>query len=851
MRVRSLALAVWMCAGLAREGRTQDSTTTHAPVMRTVIAGEQYGAGAFHRFLLGSDYRDLWTTPVRVRELDMRAFAGGLTPTRRVGGQQTRGLAMKGADGRSYTFRGLDKDPSEILPPEFQGTFVDRLLQDQIASSMPGSAVAIAPLLEAAGVLHVDPMLVVLPNDASLGEFQEVFGGLLGTIEEFPTAPGDGTPGTFSATEIINGAELWKRMDEGPSTRPDSRAFLRARLVDILVGDWDRHRGQWRWAKCTNSELWQPIPEDRDQAFVRFEGLIVNAGRIHLPQFVSFKDKYPSIDGLTWNGRDGDRRILVDLPRSTWDEIAKELQANITDDVIQTAVGRFPAEYRTIEGSFVEQALRARRDALPEIATQFYEFLARDVDIRGTNLDEVAVVESKEDGSVSVHVSEKQNSTNAYYNRTFLENETDEVRIYLGAGNDSVLATGDRRKIIVRVIGGEGVDDVEAQDKNAGAGLRVSDSDPVTHVDRTDGVKLDTRPYTMPIREKAPWIPPRDWGRRNIWYPFIGGNSDLGVLFILGWVSEGYGFRKDPYSDKHTVRIAYATNAGGFGGDYRGEFLRENSRSWSGLYVRASGLDFLNFYGFGNDTQAPDDEDFYQVKQSLYRFEPSYHFPLVGPVMAAIRAHATYAKTKLEANQFITEEHPYGADDFLQYGAGVGLSIDTRDSEVAPMRGAHIAVDGNVFPELGDVVTTFGEVHGEAAYYQPISILNNPTLALRAGGRKVWREAPYYEAAYIGGSRTVRGFPQQRYGGNASAFGNAELRIPLARVYIFVPGNLGVFALADVGRVFVEGESSDTWHSSAGGGVWCSFLNTANTASLAVAASEEGTRIYIYAGLMF
>jgi hypothetical protein len=59
--------------------------------MHTVVAGEHYRAGSFHRFLLGEDYRKLWTTPIEVPELDMRAFAGGLRPVRRVGGQQTYG----------------------------------------------------------------------------------------------------------------------------------------------------------------------------------------------------------------------------------------------------------------------------------------------------------------------------------------------------------------------------------------------------------------------------------------------------------------------------------------------------------------------------------------------------------------------------------------------------------------------------------------------------------------------------------------------------------------------------------------------------------------------------------------
>ena len=846
----SLLGLVSMVAGgdvLAQQPTDLPSIT---PRMHTVVAGEHYSAGSVHRFLFGNDYRKLWTAPIQIAELDCSKYGGGLTATRRVGGQQTRGLAFKSVDGRSFTFRGLDKDPSDILPPDYKDTIVDRILQDQIASSLPGGTVAVPPILEAAGVLHAEPFLVVLPDDPALGEHREMFGGLLGTFEEYPVANAERSPGTHGATEIINGEEMWKRMDASAQTRPDSRALLKARLIDILIGDWDRHRGQWRWAQIPGHEKWQPIPEDRDQAFVRFEGLVINAGQIRLPQFVSFGEKYPGIEGLTWNGRDVDRRILVDLEKPVWEEVAAELKAKITDDVIAEAIGRLPAEYQALEGDHLQTALRKRRDGLPQIADEFYRFLARDVDIYGTDADDVVTISSADNGDVRVALSSAESPE--YCVRTFHPGETDEIRIYLGGGNDRVESTGSGDDIIVRVLPGNGADVIDAAPE---ADLRVSDSDSIEVVSAGSSLHLDTRPYTAPVREKAEWIPPRDWGRRNIWYPWISANSDIGFLFLVGWQSEGYGFRHDPYSDRHTVRIGYATKAGGFGGDYRGEFRRENSRSYSELYVRGSGLDFLHFYGFGNETEATEDEDFYKVKQSLYKIEPSYTTPVVGLVMGTIRANVTYAKTKLEGNHLINQVQPYGAEDFLQWGAGAGLSYDTRDSDVAPMRGAHVTIDGTVFPEWSDVVSTFGEVHGEAAYYQPIGILSTPTLAMHAGGKKLWSstpgEIPYHEAAYIGGTRSVRGFPSQRFAGDASTYGSAELRIPLSRIYVFVPGNLGIFGLYDIGRVYVDGENSDTWHSSYGGGLWATFINTANTASLAVAASEEDTRLYLLAGFAF
>jgi Omp85 superfamily domain len=837
-----MALLALIVPGVARSagaGEMTDSTASPAPRVRTVVAGEHYHAGDLHRFLLGSDYRRLWTTPVEIPELDLRTFAGGLRPVRRVGGQQTLGLAMRGADGHDYTFRGLDKDPTEILPPELHGTFVDKLLQDQIASSFPGGAVAVPPLLAAAGVLHEAPVLVVMPNDSLLGEFQAAFAGVLGTFEEYPR------PGFGGATEIVDGAEMWKRMDESAATRPDSRAFLTARLVDILIGDWDRHRGQWRWANVPGRDKWQPIPEDRDQAFVRFEGLIVVAGRQRAPQFVSFGEDYPGIEGLTWNGRDGDRRILVDLEKPVWDEAATDLQARITDAVIAEAVARVPAAYRALEGAKMEAALRHRRDQLVIEADRFYRFLAHRVDIRATDQSEVVTVHHAENGDVAVSVA--ANST-AYVSRVFHPDETSEVRIDLGGGDDSLVATGHSGKITVRVIGGDGDDTI---DDTAGTGLRVSDASGTNRVRRGSGTKLDTRPYTAPERKKAAWIPPRDWGRRNIFIPWIGGNSDLGVLFLASLQSFGYGFRKDPYASKQTIRVGYATRAGSFGVDYRGEFRRENTRVATGLYARASGLDFLHFYGFGNETDASEDEDFYKLKHTQYTLEPSLLLPVGSSWTAKLQVNAQYKKTELEPGRYITTAPPYGAEDFFQFGAGAGLSVDTRDSDVASTRGVRFAVDGNVFPPIGAVETTFGEVHSEAALYQPISVLTTPILALRAGGQRVWGTYPYDEAAYVGGGATLRGFPQQRFAGDGSLYGSAELRIPIARVYVFVPGSLGVFALGDTGRVYLTGESSNQWHSAAGGGLWFALLDAANTVSVSIASSEEGTGVYIHAGLAF
>ena len=152
------------------------------------------------------------------------------------------------------------------------------------------------------------------------------------------------------------------------------------------------------------------------------------------------------------------------------------------------------------------------------------------------------------------------------------------------------------------------------------------------------------------------------------------------------------------------------------------------------------------------------------------------------------------------------------------------------------MRSASSA-GGTVWGPIMDVTETFAEVHGEASAY----LTAGPTLALRAGGQKVFGTFPFQDAAYLGGASTLRAFAEQRFAGDATLYGNAELRFRLARLRIIFPGNIGLFALGDAGRVFsdLDTPGQNTWHAAYGGGVWLSLLGPENALSVAIAQSDE------------
>jgi len=123
-------------------------------------------------------------------------------------------------------------------------------------------------------VLHNVPKFVILPDDPALGEFRELFAGRIGTIEEFPTKASDDYAGFNNATDIIKSEEFVTKWLASPEVRVDADALVRVRLFDFFLGDWDRHANNYRWAKLPDKPDWQPLPEDRDQAFVDFQGII-------------------------------------------------------------------------------------------------------------------------------------------------------------------------------------------------------------------------------------------------------------------------------------------------------------------------------------------------------------------------------------------------------------------------------------------------------------------------------------------------------------------------------------------------------------------------------------------------
>jgi hypothetical protein len=827
---------------------------------REVVAGAKYKGGGTHRWILGADYREMWLTPFRAEVLDMQKEAGGLTAAFRVGGVQTKGLALVGKDGKNYTFRGIEKDNAGMLEEDLKGTVVEKLLDDQGAAQHPASELVVRGLSEAAGIPVPPWKLVVLPDDEALGKFRKDFAGAIGFFAEYPSAVTATNPGFRGVTEIVSHDVLYKKRETTPTEKADLRALLRARLLDLAIGDWDRHRKQWRWAKFPGSPLWTPIPEDRDQAFSRYEGVLLGIGRTQDPRLQVYTPEVKNLKGLTSNGREQDRRLLVPLTRDVFKEEAISLKAALTDEAIEKSVALLPEEWRKLTKLDITAALKARRDHLVETADKYYLELADKVDVYMTDLPELVEVQRQPSGDVDVTVAvmTEGRAGEPYYHRVFHPSETQELRLYALGGDDKIVVTGGRSNIKVRVIGGPGNDTL---DDSQGGGSRLSDSQGSNKEVKGPGTSEDTRTYHPPPPDKnAPWIPPRDFGSDFLTVPWVSYGSDLGVFLGWGFTLQKYGFRKDPFAWQQTIRVGWSFGEENGKLEYQGFFRRENSRAFYGLTAFASGVEVLNFYGFGNETSNNGNNDFYKNHSDQYGLYPAYAWTLSKGTTFGIGPTLRYTTSEEGKDNFINQHVPYGFPTFGEVGARAIFLFDRRDSAQYPHKGGIVAVRGTVWPEVWDVKSTYGEVSGNANGY--LSAGHVLTFAVRGGAKHVFGEYPYLDAAFLGGGGLItsefqepgfslRGYERRRFAGDSAIYGNGDLRLELARINLLIPTHVGIFGLFDVGRVFLKGETSDTWHTDYGGGIWLSLLNYKATFSAYLAHSKESDIFHVGGGFGF
>ncbi len=840
----------------------------------TVIPGEEYEAGWFHNFWFGKHWRDLWTTPIRVPVLDLSTFAGGITPIKVGGGLQTKSIRFKGEDEKIWKFRSISKDPTKVLEADLQESMIAEVLQDQISSSNPFGALVVVPLLNAVDVLQAEPVLVFLPDDDKLGEFKEEFGGMFGMIEINPDEGATDEPGFGGSEKIIGTYKLFHRLEKKRSEKVDSKEYLKARLMDNYLGDWDRHTDQWRWAKydIEGEELWHPIPRDRDQAFPKYDGIFPSLAEIFVLQLNHFDAEFPKARNLTWSGRMLDRRYLSELTKTEWDSVTAFVHKRLTDEVIDEAINRLPEENKKIAGDELLYKLKSRRNLLFNFSEDYYNLINDVVEIFCSNKDDYIEVNrlSNDETEVSYYRRDKKTGEKkgkSIYHKKFDNKLTSEIRIFLMEGNDKALIEGyvDTSPLI-RVVGGKGKDEFTDNSKVNGYLFSITpipNSENATQFYDSGNKSVfnkgpGTLVKTFSIPEPKDDIDKYEPHFKNRFHeieinPVFNLSSDDGLTIGGGPTLLVYDFLMDPFEYWMTFTAAYSIKL-----KSANLFYKMISKSWirgaeTNLEMSFTQLHLVKYYGFGNETPYHEELErngFNELKQNFFYIEPSidFHFFKYNTTRFALsyNAYNTSLTNEILLDNF---HHPgYGLGQLKIIKLNSAFEIDSRDVIRNAKKGFLLGLYGAIYPALLDNDDFFSTGGFDFRAYFSGRLLTNYTLALRTSGEGVWgSKYPFQFAAFRGGKNNLRGYSRERFSGDASLSTQAELRLLISKFSIYLPGEFGIHFFGETGRVFVDGENSTKWHPAFGGGVWLSIIESTLNTSFTVGISPERTSFYLRA----
>ncbi|HET9501945.1 MAG TPA: BamA/TamA family outer membrane protein [Hymenobacter sp.] len=853
-----------LLAGLLGVGLAAPALAQRAPAgpdsITVAIEPEYTQVSAMHRFLLGNSYRREWAAPVRMRVFHLTQEKGGLTIVQRGGGLQTKSLRLKDPTGQQWVLRTLQKYPERGLPPTLRPTIAKDILQDQVSASHPYSSVVVPPLAAALGIPHANPEVVYVPDDPALGEYRKDFANQVFLFEEREPLDADKTDNT---------EKTQARLQKDNDNYVDQATVLRARLLDILLGDYDRHEDQWRWQRVEDGKgtRYEPVPRDRDHVFYKPTGLFPKTLSLHLlmANVQGYNDHIRSINRWNAKAKTFDRYFLNALSEDDWKTQIAYVQRHLTDSLITQAVRRLPPNIYQISGPRLVRDIIARRNILEAQALHYYRSLARMVEVSTSDKRERVAATRLPGGLMQVTVNKlKKNDSlgNVLYQRTFDPADTREVRLYGLGGDDQFAVSGAARTPIrLRLIGGEGKDVFAVAPEVPQRGrLRI--------YDRAD------EPNQLPAAGQARLITATDtvvnsFNKASFQYDYVqpllsvGYNRDYGVQLIGNFVYQKQGFRKAPYGSRQSLLVNYGLANQSLLLSYSGIFKRKVGENDLLVNVTSLGPNYTShFFGVGNESRFDRDPD-----DAIRYYRNDYNL-----VTADVRLSRTYQRWQLSGgllgqyynsgrdkntNRLLTayaDQNPTQDVFRAQTYAGVaaGTTFDTRDRALVARRGVLWTTSLTALHRLDADRHTFAQALTEFSFhFAPGRDSSRLVVANRTGGGATLGDAAYFQQFKLGGTNNLRGFYYWRFTGKHIAYNNLEVRFKLADFTSYLaPGTLGLVLFNDIGRVWTPGEASQRWHAGYGGGVY--FLPAQLALLQAVVGfSKEGAYPYISAGVRF
>jgi Calcineurin-like phosphoesterase/Haemolysin secretion/activation protein ShlB/FhaC/HecB len=851
-------------------------------VKASIYSEEETKKSKSYRSLWGERYRKYFSTQVEIPTVNLDTLYGGLTPIRKGGGHQSKSLRFEDAQGREYVMRALRKNAVQYLQavlfkdqyvtPDLEGTSTEALLLDAFTASHPYAPFTIADLSKAIDVYYTEPQLFYVPKQKAIGKFNDEFGDEIYMIES-RTADGHGDkPGFGFSNKLISTYDMLEKIRKNENHRVDEQSYIRARLFDMVIGDWDRHQDQWRWAvfKEDGKTIYKPVPRDRDQAFsLMDDGSLMGIATFLMPPIRMLRSYEADLKDPKWFNVEPfplDVAILTRVSKKDWDEQVEQIQNNLTDAVIDKAFLKFPEEVRdeTIQG--IRFKLIGRRKNLKTISDEYFKIVNKYATVRGTDKDDWFEIDRLENGTTSVKVFRIKDGKkkDLFHERVYYPSENKEIWIFGLDDDDYFEVKGSGNGTIkLRLVGGQNKDTYTILN---GKGVHIYDY-------KTKASKFENKKGHLHLKDDY-FTNIYDYKKikynSSIILPVIGANPDDGFTLGLGGSFTKNGYDGETFSAKHSVKANVYFATGGIDLNYYGEFVEVFNNINLGIEARFASPNYsINFFGFGNSTpnlnadnngSTKKNLDFNRVKQSIYSIAPSLirngdygsRFS-IGLKFESIEIENTIGRF---VNEFLQHNNHLDRDTFI--GADVNYNFTNSDNKAFPTLGLNFDLRFGYKNNI-DNANSFSYFIPSLALDLKIVPSGQLVFASKAQAQfNLSDEYEFYQAATIGGNNGLRGYRNERFSGKRAFYQSTDLRFNFKRYKTSViPIEVGIYGGFDYGKVWIDDGlvsdpsfNSSKWNTSIGGGFFINMIDML-TANFGVFNANDGVRIAFKMGFGF
>jgi len=680
----------------------------------------------------------------------------------------------------------------------------------------------VAGLTQPLGIIAAKPELFFVPDDPKLAEYRPDFANQVCMLED--------RFASYGGAKTKSSSELFSEMLKKNNHRPYEPDVLRARLLDMLVGDYDRHFGQWQWSVGDTGagKIYYPIPRDRDQAFFNSDGLSMKLVGGRVMKFLKgFQPEIKDPDWLGYTAKDFDRVFLTSLDEDAWKNAVGGFTSKLSDSVIRSAVNRLPPEIFAIDGENMVSKLISRRNEMGQKAMEYYEFISRKVNIVGSNLKEYFKVSNYGQGlQVRVYARKGSDTSFIMYNRIFHPSVTKEIRLF-GLNDDDMFEIEENATSVIklRIIGGKGNDTFDIK---GGVENLLYDRKGDLNVIKNSSRSKNRFTTDVPADDSRN-ILGFEYNTTSFPQLLFGYNYDDGYFTGVSLTKITRGFRNLPYATNQRFAFLYAfRNAYQF--DYKGVFNHITRNKDLLVNAKFSSPVIRNFFGLGNKTSTDGVKnfDYFRIRykelevEALLRkrfFERLNLF--FGP-----RFYQYQSDFKDNSHNILSNWQSLGIDSpFTKksyFGAKAGFSFSNQNHDLFPTRGLNWNTE---------IVSLFGMKSGSrnfTSFTSDMTIhasLRDPSRVVAVikfgGGHIFGKKYEYFQALNIGANNSLNGFRKNRYAGGSMAYGSLEFRIKLLDINSYIlPGPFGVTAFYDAARVWVKQERAKNWHGAYGFGFY-------------------------------